>query len=174
MNGFLKPSYYDQRIDGLQPTYVPTPQQQLHHASVPMVAPQAMRFMQQMPQAAPPMMMMPDMRFAAQSPIAIQTTVPQWSGVQGPNYKLKMLNNAPPMMAPGQYYPPGLPYRYPAAPYDNPTYSAFPSMVMMPLPAPYRSDPLNRLSDGGHYAENMQKYDHFQTNGVDAGAPASL
>ena len=63
--------------------------------------------------------------------------------------------------APGYYWPPPTPYRFPSYPYDNPTYSAVPSMYPVALPPAWRSDPFATHSDGARYLENMQKYDFY-------------
>jgi hypothetical protein len=62
---------------------------------------------------------------------------------------------------PGHYWPPPMPYRFPSYPYDNPTYSPWPSMFSVPLPPPWRSDALNINSDGARYLQNMERYDYF-------------
>lgn len=70
---------------------------------------------------------------------------------------------------PGYYHPPQLPFRFPSYPYDNPSYTPFPSNWNVMLPKPWRSDALNIYSDGGRYMQNMQHFDSYPTGGSFAG-----
>ncbi len=48
------------------------------------------------------------------------------------------------------------------ASFDVPSYTAIPSIVPVPFPPGYRSDPIQHFSDGTPYLGNMGKYDFFQ------------
>lgn len=62
---------------------------------------------------------------------------------------------------PGYYHPPPLPFRFPSYPYDNPSFTPFPSMWPVQLPKAWRSDALNIHSDGARYMQNMEHFDHY-------------
>ena len=66
-----------------------------------------------------------------------------------------------PTYAPGYYFPPRRPYRFPSFPYDNPSYTPMQSMYPVTLPPAWRSDAFNINSDGARYLENMEKYDFY-------------
>ena len=70
---------------------------------------------------------------------------------------------------PGYYHPPPLPFRFPSYPYDNPSYTPFPSNWNVMLPKPWRSDALNIYSDGGRYMQNMAHFDSYPVAGANAG-----
>jgi len=70
-----------------------------------------------------------------------------------------------PSYAPGNYWPPQTPYRFPSFPFDNPSYTPWPSMYPVPLPPAWRTDPLNIHSDGARYLQNMQVYDSYGGGG---------
>lgn len=91
----------------------------------------------------------------------------QWAPA---GYKLRPGASTPP----GYYFPPTMPYRFPSAPYDNPSYTPFPGMWNTPLPPPWRSDPLQINSDGARYLTHMSHYDYYPMGaGAAGGAPGA-
>lgn len=109
-------------------------------------------------------------RFAELALAAEETADPAPAPAQAPHFPHDVVPGAGgyqmkpgTLFNPGYYHPPPLPFRFPSYPYDNPSYTPFPSNWNVRLPKPWRSDALNIYSDGGRYMQNMAHFDSYPT-----------